>query len=88
MIHGPKGGTYSAVEISAGQRFGRLVAIERAESRRYKVYWRFRCDCGTVKEIRLADAVSGASPSCGCRHRADLEYLNRLADGRAARLRA
>lgn len=50
----------------AGQRFGRLVAIEisHTDSNR-KAYWRCRCDCGTVKSIWLCN-LSLNTRSCGC----------------------
>lgn len=29
-----------------GQRFGRLVVLERAENKNSHVYWLCQCDCG------------------------------------------
>jgi hypothetical protein len=34
-----------------GKRFGRLIAISKAESRNGKTYWLCKCDCGVEKEI-------------------------------------
>lgn len=52
----------------SGVRFGRLVAMEFIE--REPVYnnhkWRFLCDCGTSKALRIKDVRSGHTSSCGC----------------------
>lgn len=48
------------------QRFGRLVALEKAPSRNKKTYWKCRCDCGKIKEIQTSHLTSGAIQSCGC----------------------
>ena len=54
-----------------GERFGRLVAIERVGSRRYKgggtlSIWKCRCDCGNYTEIPLCALKNGNTKSCGC----------------------
>ena len=49
-----------------GQRFGRLVVLERAESRGGATYWRCQCDCGNIREVYAADLRSGKHKSCGC----------------------
>ncbi len=46
----------------SGQRFGKLVAVDRAEG--YK--WRCLCDCGQSKAIDLWNLTSGRQTSCGC----------------------
>lgn len=54
-----------------GQRFGRLVVVERAEdyippSGSKKIMWRCKCDCGN-EAIVMADALrQGRTKSCGC----------------------
>ena len=62
----------TAAELT-GQRFGRLVAVKRAQSpsTRAPSYWLFRCDCGTEKVIRLTDVIRENAPtkSCGCYRR-------------------
>lgn len=45
-----------------GARYGRWVAIKYEGAGR----WLSRCDCGTERVIRIADAVAGKSVSCGC----------------------
>lgn len=52
------------------QRFGRLVALERAgRTPDGKSLWRVRCDCGTVKAVRLQLLLRGHTRSCGCLQR-------------------
>lgn len=54
-----------------GQRFGRLVAKKRLETksspsgRKYSV-WLCRCDCGKYIEARLNNLRQGSVSSCGC----------------------
>ncbi len=52
----------------AGQRFGRLVALEPTEKRSAggSVVWRCRCDCGKVAEVDTHHLRSGNTKSCGC----------------------
>ena len=53
-----------------GQRFGKLVALEKiskpSKNRKY-TFWKCQCDCGNIKEIRTSSLVEGESQSCGCK---------------------
>ena len=49
-----------------GQRFGRLVVIEKAPSNGSITRWVCRCDCGTVKIVRRDHLVNGDTSSCRC----------------------
>jgi hypothetical protein len=50
-----------------GQRFGRLVVIERAENNRFnQSRWLCKCDCGEQKIINTRCLASGDTVSCGC----------------------
>lgn len=50
-----------------GQRFGKLVVIERAPSNRHgQVQWVCRCDCGTTKIAHGQSLRKGFTKSCGC----------------------
>lgn len=49
-----------------GSRFGKVVVLNRAEDRGRQPYWRCRCDCGVVKDIRGAHLKAGKISSCGC----------------------
>jgi hypothetical protein len=52
------------------RRFGRLTVLARGSRAGHRVYWRVRCVCGVVKEVR-ADALrtNGGTRSCGCLQR-------------------
>lgn len=49
-----------------GQRFGRLVAVERAPNIGSEAHYLFRCDCGAEIVRRAVNVTSGHSKSCGC----------------------
>lgn len=50
-----------------GQRFGRLVAIERVGANaRKQALWHFRCDCGGEKVAVASEVKRGSTQSCGC----------------------
>lgn len=50
-----------------GQRFGRLLVIERCGSSKYRsALWLVRCDCGNEKTIEGSVLISGKVVSCGC----------------------
>jgi hypothetical protein len=51
-----------------GQRFGRLLVIERAEnSPRGDSRWRCRCDCGNESFPWGKSLIAKTTSSCGCR---------------------
>ena len=54
-----------------GQRFGRLVVLERAENIIYsdghtRVQWLCQCDCGNQVIVRASHLTYGNIKSCGC----------------------
>ena len=51
----------------AGQRFGRLVAVEwlPGENGR-RGQWNCRCDCGSYTPVFAANLMRGKTRSCGC----------------------
>lgn len=49
-----------------GERFGRLVAVEKLASRNGLVYWRCICDCGVEKATAGKRLRNGTASSCGC----------------------
>ena len=49
-----------------GQRFGRLVVIERAASKGGHATWKCKCDCGKVLTVVGYSLKSGNTKSCGC----------------------
>lgn len=49
-----------------GQKFGKLVAIEKVTSENSRTRWLCRCDCGNEKIVRTEYLVRGRTKSCGC----------------------
>ena len=60
----------------ANQRFGRLTVLTRAEHPGRKAYWRCKCSCGVIKDVRgdALRAVNGTR-SCGCLQRQAVSAL-------------
>jgi len=52
----------SSLDNLAGQRFGKLVVVDRADG--YK--WNCLCDCGQSKSVDTWNLTSGRQTSCGC----------------------
>lgn len=52
-----------------GQRFGRLVAVERSGSQCGNATWLCRCDCGGQAVVSGLNLKSGHTKSCGCLRR-------------------
>ena len=48
------------------QRFGNLVAIERAKNQGRYTCWRCLCDCGNEVIVRTGNLRNGHTQSCGC----------------------
>ena len=60
-----------------GQRFGRLVVLERAGSDNQKrAVWECQCNCGTVCWVASSDLLNGNTKSCGCLHNEQLISRN------------
>ena len=55
-----------ALKNLAGQKFGRLTVIERAENKNGLVTWKCKCDCGKECVVRSNDLLSNSTKSCGC----------------------
>ncbi len=51
-----------------GQKFGRLLVIERSatNSKQNKPRWICKCDCGNEAEVNASDLKTGNTKSCGC----------------------
>jgi len=51
----------------SGQRFGKLVAIDRTNSRLNGLsVWNCICDCGNSVSVRSSSLLDGNTRSCGC----------------------
>lgn len=55
-----------------GKQFGSLKVIELSEIKNHKSYWRCKCSCGKIVEIRSQSLVEGRSKTCGCSYRPNL----------------
>ena len=55
--------------INVGDRYGMLVVIGRSKNkyRGIQLMWSVKCDCGTIKDARSCNIVSGNTRSCGCK---------------------
>ena len=49
-----------------GKRFGRLLVVEKSESKNGYAAWLCRCDCGNEKIISGNELRKGKAKSCGC----------------------
>lgn len=72
----------AAVDLTNG-RFGRLLALHPAASRRtpggsIKRTWRCLCDCGRTVVVDAASLRGGRTTSCGCLHRDRASEANRV----------
>lgn len=61
----------SRLKDLTGQRFGRLVVIERTEnfitpSGQPQTAWLCQCDCGNILKTRSLSLTNGITKSCGC----------------------
>ena len=54
-----------------GQRFGKLIVIERVEGVK-PTTWLCKCDCGKFVKVHRNNLISGATKSCGCLRAKDL----------------
>ena len=50
-----------------GQRFDKLIVLEKAPSRKRHTYWKCQCDCGNICEVSGEYLKKKNLPrSCGC----------------------
>lgn len=73
------------MKITAGQRFGKWVAISPAvvmRSGRKRHYWLCRCDCGVEREIDPTSLIKGGTSQCRtCGNRQKAQAKPRLVHG-------
>ena len=66
-----------------GKRFGRLVAIEYAGTKRTDTnrwsMWRCKCDCGKETVVRYIHLTTGNTRSCGCLEQENKERIVKVA---------
>jgi len=54
------------LEITPGDRYGKLVIVQESGKRDGHRYFLCECDCGNKKIMGLSDLRTGHSKSCGC----------------------
>lgn len=68
----------SKVIDMAGQKYGYLTILERAENDKHgKAQWWCQCDCGSPKKIINGAAIRrGLVVSCGCKKSKEMQKYN------------
>ena len=62
-----------------GNRYGRLVVVERAEDgKNWLRRWVCQCDCGNQKTILQSSLRHGLTQSCGCLHKERTSITSRI----------
>lgn len=56
-------------EDLSGQKFGRLLVIERAPNKGGRTSWYCKCDCGNEIQVISKSLKDGNTKSCGCLHK-------------------
>lgn len=59
-----------------GRRFGRLVAVAAAPSRRGRRYVLTLCECGTERVVMVGNLLQDKTHSCGCLQRDRTKQIN------------
>lgn len=70
-----------------GKRFNRIVIIEYLGILNQKTYWKYKCDCGTIKSDYGNYINAGRIPSCGCLKREKISERTRYESGQSAKNR-
>jgi len=53
-------------KITVGQRFGRLVTLERHSEKYKRTHWTCQCDCGNKIRAENSNLMRANTLSCGC----------------------
>ena len=59
-------GCLRALENLTGQRFGKLIVLDRVGTKNKNTTWLCQCDCGNKVIVRKDHLKSGNTQSCGC----------------------
>ena len=70
----------SKLEDLTGQRFSRLVVLERAETTNVSTRWKCKCDCGKECIVLAENLKTGHTKSCGC-YRDETRIKNKTKHG-------
>ena len=63
-----------------GERFGKLIAVERLPryNNKSRTYYKCLCDCGSIIEVSSSNLVRGHTRSCGCAQKNLKEFWNSI----------
>lgn len=53
-------------EDLTNRRYGMLLVIERSENKGNQTYWKCKCDCGNIVEVKSFRLKNGEKINCGC----------------------
>lgn len=57
----------------AGDKFGRLTAVEPCGKQKRETVWLCKCSCGGTALVRLSNLTNNNTRSCGCLKRGMVE---------------
>lgn len=62
-----------------GQRFGKLIVIEKTDKRsgNREIIWKCRCDCGNITEASSYLLRNGQTQSCGCLQKEKIKEIGK-----------
>ena len=66
---------YAKINDLTGQKFGRLLVIDRVENQNGNIRYLCKCDCGTEKIFYAENLRRGLTTSCGCFRKEKLSQL-------------
>lgn len=69
-----------------GQRFGRLLVLDRVEGKYDRPHYHCKCDCGNIIIVESRRLTSCNTRSCGCLHKEQLQERNKIHGLRYTRL--
>lgn len=66
----------------SGQKFGRLIAIERiGQDEQGILLWKCKCECGNEVIVRVSNLINGHTKSCGCLQKEKAAEVNTIHGG-------
>ena len=71
-----KAGENNFIDLT-GNRYGRLVVIEKVEHPGRYVYWLCQCDCGNKVAVMGKSLKNGNTRSCGCLRKENMREIGR-----------
>lgn len=68
------------VDIKIGEHYHywTVLGISKKRSNRGEIYYKCKCSCGTVRNVKACHLKSGGSKSCGCYVKIKMSEINRI----------